>query len=110
MYKLSILSFGFALTVFSVYAFSSEVLRYNPFEQPDMAEGGRGANGNATAATSMELRGTVIDGHDSLVNIGGEYYRLNQEVSGYRVTRIESGSVTLSRGGNEKILTLREDE
>jgi len=110
MYRLSILSFGLALTVFSVNASSSEALRYNPFEQPDLTEGGWGANGNATAATSIELRGTVIDGHDSLVNIGGKYYRLNQEVSGYRVIRIESGSVTLSRGGNKKILTLHKNE
>jgi hypothetical protein len=58
----------------------------------------------------MKLRGTVIDGQDSLVNISGKFYRLNQEVAGYRVIRINSASVTLRRGGNETVLTLNDDE
>lgn len=112
IYKLSILLSGLALVVCSVNTFSSEALRYNPFEQPDFTElaWGDNANANATASAGMELRGTVIDGDDSVVNIDGKYYRLNHEVSGYRVIRIESGSVTLSRGGNEKILTLHKYE
>ena len=92
------------------HAFASEMLRYNPFEQPEMREASRSKPGATMAAASMELRGTVVDGQDSLANIDGEYYRLNHEVSGYRVVRIDNGSVTLSRGDNELVLTLHEDE
>jgi hypothetical protein len=91
-------------------AFANEMLRYNPFEQPEMSDVKRGKPGAKTAAASMELRGTVVDGKDSLANIDGDYYRLNYEVSGYRVVRIDNGSVTLSRGDNETVLTLHDDE
>ena len=91
-------------------AVASEVLRYNPFEQPDMTDGFRGAPGNTTAATGMELRGTLVDGEDSMANIDGEYYRLNEEVSGFRIVDIDSGSVTLTRAGNETVLTIEHDE
>ena len=86
------------------------MLRHNPFEQPDIVASSRGASGKINAATGMELRGTVIDDEDALANIDGEYYRLNHEVSGYRVIRIERGSVTLSRGEDEAVLTLHNDE
>ena len=69
-----------------------------------------GGPGSTTNAAGLELRGTLIDGQDSMANIGGEYYRLNHEVAGYRVVRIEYGSVTLLRAGNEMVLTLRDDE
>ena len=92
------------------HAFASEMLRYNPFEQPEMRDVSREKPGTTTAAASMELRGTVVDGQDSLANIDGEYYRLNHEVSGYRVVRIANGSVTLSRGDSELVLTLHKDE
>ena len=90
--------------------FAYEMLRYNPFEQPEMREAGRGKPGTTMAATSMELRGTVVDGPDSLANIDGEYYRIDHEIAGYRVVRIDNGSVTLTRGGNERVLTLHDDE
>ena len=92
------------------HAVASETLRYNPFEQPEMRVVSRSKPGTTTAAASMELRGTVVDGQDSLANIGGEYYRLDHEVSGYRVVRIDNGSVTLSRGDKELVLTLHDDE
>jgi len=85
-----------------------DTLRYNPFEQPDMSAGPLRKNVNE--GNEMKLRGTVIDGQDSLVNISGKFYRLNQEVAGYRVIRINSASVTLRRGGNETVLTLNDDE
>lgn len=84
-------------------------LRYNPFEQPDMKDGRLQTKAGKTLATEMKLRGTVMDGKDSLVNINGNFYRLNQQVSGYRVTSIKSTSVSLRRGNNETVLTLNDD-
>ena len=89
---------------------ASEVLKYNPFEQPDLYDGSWNGNGKAAASSALELRGTLVDGEDSMANIGGDYYRLNHEVSGYRILRIETGSVTLTRAGNETVLTIHEDE
>lgn len=88
----------------------SDALRYNPFEQPDMKDGRFQVNTNKTSATELKLRGTVIDGDDSLVNISGKFYRLNQQVSGYRVTSIKSTSVSLQRGNNETVLTLNDNK
>lgn len=91
-----------ALLTVSDNAFASDELRFNPFRQPDVALE------KISSGNELKLRGTVIDGKDSMVNIGGEFYRLNQEVSGYRVVRIERGKVTLQRGVNEMVLTLNE--
>ncbi len=91
-------------------ALSAELLRYNPFEQPDMETGHAQKDEYKTPGAIMILRGTVIDGMDSLVNIDGQLYRLNQEVSGYRITGIKSTSVTLRRGNSETILTLNNDK
>lgn len=96
------------LAVVSSNVMASETLRYNPFEQPDMTADA--LQKNANNGKEMKLRGTVIDGDDSLVNISGKFYRLNQEVAGYRVIRIKNSSVTLRRGSKETVLTLNDDE
>ena len=101
---------GLVLAVVGANAAGYETLRHNPFEQPDLTDALQDRPGNAQANVRMELRGTVVDGRDSLANIGGEYYRLNHEISGYRIIRIENGSVTLSRGGDETVLTLHNEE
>lgn len=98
-----------AVVMATFNATAAEMLMHNPFEQPDILEG-RSQMADTRASAKLELRGTVMDGDDSVANIDGEYYRLDQEVSGYRVVRIESGSVTLSRSGNETVLTLYKDE
>jgi hypothetical protein len=96
--------------LFSVNAKAAELLRYNPFEQPDMTSAQSQASANKVSRNDMKLRGTVIDGDDSLVNIDGEFYRLNQEIAGYRVIRIKNSSVTLLRGANEMVLTLKDND
>ena len=101
---------GLVLLAFSSLATATEFLRFNPFEEPALDAGLLQANANKSAGNALQLRGTVIDSDDSMVNIDGKFYRLNQEVSGYRVTRIESGSVTLQRGANETVLKIKNDE
>lgn len=86
-----------------------DMLIHNPFEQPDMSAGKLQMNINRANENEMKLRGTVIDGQDSLVNIGGKFYRLNQEIAGYQVVLIESASVTLRRGDNEIVLVLDDE-
>lgn len=101
--------FFLGLALASVNVKASEPLRYNPFQQPDMTAASS-ASVNTVSRNTMRLRGTVVDGYDSLVNIDGEFYRLNQEVAGYRVIGIKSASVTLLRGENEMVLTLNDND
>lgn len=96
------------VTVFYGNASAADYLRYNPFEEPDMEADLMQAN--TFGGNELKLRGTVMDGGDSMVNINGDFYRLDQDVSGYRVIRIESGKVTLRRGSHETVLTLNDEE
>lgn len=98
------------IAVASVNVKASELLRHNPFEEPDFSSDMSRAGASKALRNEMKLRGTVVDGMDSLVNIDGKFYRINQEVAGYRVIRIERTSVTLRRADNETVLTLNEDE
>ena len=109
-YKTFIILACLGLTVASVNAGASELLKYNPFEQPDKSAERSQAGLNKVSRNKMKLRATLIDGADSLVNIDGQYLRLNQQVAGYRVVQIKNSSVTLLRGANEMVLTLNADE
>lgn len=88
---------------------ASDALRFNPFEKPDMHSGLSQMNAINGTGNQLRLRGTVLDGNDSMANISGEFYRLNEEVSGYRISRIESGKVTLRRGENKTVLALDDE-
>lgn len=94
----------------SVTVNASEFLRHNPFEKPEFNAGMPGAENKIILKNEMKLRGTLIDGKDSLANIDGVFYRISQEIAGYHVVRITRTSVTLQRAGNEMILTLNDDE
>lgn len=97
-----------ALSVVSFNAKASDELNHNPFEQPDMAS--ERVLTNTGQVSELKLRGTVIDGHDSMVNINGSFYRFNEEVAGYRIVGIARKSVTLRRGTSEMILILNDNE
>ena len=95
------------LAAVSANVMASDTLRYNPFEQPsDLLQ----TNANKATGKAMKLRGTIIDGRNSMVNISGELYRVNQVVAGYRIIRIRSTSVILRRGSNNTVLTLNDDK
>lgn len=108
-YKPLIVLLFMAVMIVSVSARASDRLRYNPFEQPDMTSDALRISTNKASRNEIKLRGTVIDGNDSLANINGEFYRLNQEVSGYRVVQIKRASVKLLRAGNEMVLKLNDE-
>lgn len=108
-YKLSIGICLIGLVVFDINAALPETLRHNPFEQPEFLQNRSGAKAGNTMNDSMKLHGTVLDGTESVANIDGKYYRVNNEVAGYLVISIESGSVTLRRGDIDMVLTLDND-
>ena len=90
--------------------FSVITLVNNPFEKPEMDSDQLHSNADEKNRGEMKLRGIVLDGDDSLVNIGGQFYRLNQQVSGYDVVEITGTSVTIRRGSSERELTLNDDD
>ena len=96
------------LAVISLNAKASDELNHNPFEQPKMMS--ERLQTNTGQVNEMKLRGTVIDGHDSMVNINGKFYRFNEEIAGYRIVGIARKSVTLRRGTSETILILNDNE
>lgn len=79
-------------------------LRINPFVQP--AES-RGVDVAQQSGDSMELRGVVMAGEDSLANIGGRIVSVGQEVDGYRVITVDERKVVLERNGSQRELELR---
>lgn len=107
-HKLLIVTVVLILSTASESVIAENVLKYNPFQRPSLEfeknNTSRGVN------NQLKLRGTVVDGEDSMVNIDGKFYRLDEKVSGYRVVYIESGKVILHRGVNQTILTLNDDK
>ena len=97
------------LAALSANVMASDRLRYNPFEQP-VSSGLLQTKANKATGKAMELRGTIIDGYNSMVNISGKLYRINQKVAGYRIVRIRSANVTLRRGSSKMVLTLKDDK
>ncbi len=104
------LSLSLASTHIVADTFSVITLVNNPFEQPEMGSDQLRNNADKKNRGEMKLRGTMLDGEDSLVNIGGQFYRLNEQVSGYDVVEITGTSVTLRRGSSERVLTLNDDD
>jgi len=104
---LACLTFIIAVAL-SSNAVAENVLRFNPFQQSDMEE--ENLNAGTKSNSPLKLRGTVVDGEDSMANIDGKFYRLDEKVSGYRVIDIQSGKVTLHRGFIETVLTLNDDK
>jgi hypothetical protein len=84
------------------------LLLHNPFRQPE-ARGVIGPQGAATASDELTLRATLTDGGQPLANINGRLIRPGDEVNGYKVEAIDEGSVVLSRGAQERRLTVRNE-
>lgn len=96
------------LLTLSNYTEAETVLRFNPFQQPDIDA--EKLNTGRKSNSPLKLRGTVVDGEESMANIDGKFYRLDEKVSGYRVIDIKSGEVVLHRGLIETVLTLNDDK
>ena len=96
------------LAVSCQYVIAADALRHNPFEKPEMMQ--QRQQSNVTQVGELKLRGTVIDGVSSLVNINGKFYRFNQEIAGYRIVRIARNSVTLRRGTSDTVLLVNDKE
>ena len=102
---------GLALTCQA--AGQAGILHRNPFAHalPEISQPAAGtANPSTAAGTSLELRGTMMAGSDSLANIGGLILGIGQEVEGYRIVSIHERWVVIEKNGEQRTLSVdRED-
>jgi len=89
---------------------AAELLQHNPFKRP-MLDGGTQSGGTGDTLTGeLTLRATLAAGGSSLANINGKLFHLGDEVSGYRISEINEGSVVLFRNEQLRRLTVRDDK
>ena len=85
------------------------ILHRNPFAHP-LPESSQPAPDPAGAvpgsSVPLELRGTMLAGPNSLVNIGGWILGIGQEVEGYRIVAIHEREVVVEKNGEQRTLSL----
>jgi hypothetical protein len=86
-----------------------DVLRSNPFSQPDAAGGARKRSEPGTERrkpTEMVLRGTLTAGSDPLANISGVIVEIGGEVAGYQLVSVGEREVILEKDGVRRTLRM----
>lgn len=86
---------------------TAQQLHYNPFSRP--AEFGNAAVAlvpGADVADGLRLRGVLVDGDQSMANIGGVIVPLGGEVGGYRLISVEEGQAVLEKQGVTTLLVI----
>ena len=106
---MSRLSLMLLLLAIAGSAYGDYQLRFDPFEKPASARASSPSY-SSPESSSIELRGVILDGRRSLANINGNFVRLNGEVAGYTVTRIERDRVVLMKNSITTILTVKKNE
>ena len=96
------------LTLLPAIASAEYQLRHDPFEKPIVAQSKRPRT--VASNSKMEVKGVILDGRNSMANINGNFVKLNDEVAGYRVTRIERDRVVLMKNSITTILSVNNDE
>jgi len=84
-------------------------LHINPFSQPILADEPAAGNGSPIMegnTASLELRGTMLAGKNSVANIGGNILGIGQTINGYTVVAVEDRKVTLEKGETRKELSV----
>jgi hypothetical protein len=89
------------------------ILHRNPFAHP-LPESSQPVPGVTAAPPEakapLELRGTMLAGVDSLVNIGGLILGIGQEVDGYRIVSIHERQVVIEKHGEQRTLSVDNED
>jgi hypothetical protein len=89
---------------------AAEPLQHNPFKRPVLEGRAKTGAGGDALTDELTLRATLAAGDASLANINGRLFHLGDEVSGYRISEINEGSVVLFRNEQLRRLTVRNDK
>ena len=87
-----------------------ETLR-DPFKRPsklDALVAAATAPKNSDVDARIDLRATLTAGDDSLVNVGGDFYKIGDLVDGSRLSVVDEGKAIFIRDGTR--ITVRVDE
>lgn len=92
------------------HAADAQGLLHNPFARPAYLDR---ANATAPAGAGirvdrLDLRATIADGENSLANVAGDFYRLGDEIDGYRLIAVELGRAVFAKGDQEMVVYVRE--
>ncbi len=94
-------------------AHSAGILHKNPFAHP-LPESSQPVPGVAGAeletSLALELRGTMLAGSESLVNISGLILGVGQEVDGYRIVSIHERQVVVEKNGEQRTLSVDNED
>lgn len=78
----------------------------NPFAKPPMVVAVEAAPGSSSGNSQLALRGVLLAGSDSLANISGTLYGIDETVAGMRVADIGEDYVALTGKDSQLRLTL----
>lgn len=101
---------GTVLLLVSGQPAAAELLQHNPFKRPVLEGRTKTGAGGDALTDELTLRATLAAGDASLANINGQLFHLGDEVSGYRISEINEGSVILFRNEQLRRLTVRNDK
>ena len=93
-----------ALMALSAAVFSAEQeqqLQHNPFKRPNYLNmtGTSSAESGLHGNVKMDLRATLSAGKDSLVNVGGKFYRIGDDIDGYELLSVEDDKAIFLNAG-----------
>jgi hypothetical protein len=89
---------------------ASETLSHNPFKYSDLeAAAGQPEAMQSSApgpAWEPELRGIMVAGKSSLVNIGGTILGIGEEIEGYRLVGVREHEAVFQKGGGKVVVAM----
>lgn len=94
------------LLLLATTAVSAELLSRDPFQPPAEFTAAPGKPGQAPLAAGVQprIRGILLAGDQSLVNLGGELIGIGETANGYRLLQVGEAHAVFQRG--DEVITL----
>lgn len=95
------------LTVSLSYAAENTAeLINNPFTQPEFLSSEKNSSfvANTAKGYALDIRATIADGEDSLVNVGGTIIKIGEELNGFKLMSVTEDKVVFSK--NNALVTV----
>ena len=90
---------------------SADVLKRDPFQPPAEFTAPPVGSGSAPLAAGVQpqIRGILLAGDQSLVNLGGELLGIGESANGYRLLQVSEDHAVFQRGDDVITLSLYPD-
>lgn len=107
------LAFSIALAVSTAGGAQSEspgILRFDPFERPDLGDTARRADASSTSdsvsAWEPVLTATLVDAEQSFASLGGVVLKVGEETRGYRLKEVRIWEAVFDKEGADVVLSV----